>query len=129
MNSGSSGTVTYSVPSIAAPSIPLPPGSNPNPPSDDQGIPTVTSGGQITVAGTDNNKTLACNDGAVIVSGIRNTVNITGHCANVSVSGMNNNVTVDAVDSVTASGDQNTVTYHAGQPQITAIGSNAVQQG
>jgi hypothetical protein len=135
MNSGSgplistgSGGATISLPSIPAPSIPLPPGSNPNAPSD-QGVETASPGSQFTVAGIDSTRTIACNDAAVSVSGIRNTVNITGHCSNISVSGMNNNITVDAVDSVTASGDGNTVTYHGGNPQITSIGANNVQQG
>jgi hypothetical protein len=46
------------------------------------------------------------------------------------VSGIQNSITVDAVDTIDASGFNNKVTYHSGTPKITnAGGSNVVQQG
>ncbi|BAX90673.1 DUF3060 domain-containing protein [Mycobacterium shigaense] len=87
-------------------------------------------GGPLDVSGIDENKTVACNDNAVTVSGISNTIVITGHCASVTVSGMKNSVTVDAVDTIEASGMNNQVTYHAGAPKISNSGvDNVVSQG
>ena len=86
-------------------------------------------GQTVTVSGIDENKTVACNDATVSISGIRNVVNITGHCVKVSVSGIENKITVDAADSISASGFDNKVTYFSGSPQIDATGSNSVQQG
>ena len=117
-------------PSVVAPSIPSVPGmpSFPGMPSD-PGVITLPPGGQASVAGVDNNKTVVCNDGTVNVSGVRNTVNITGHCIDVTVSGMNNVVTVDVADAINASGFDNRVTFHSGSPQINSGGSNVVEQG
>jgi len=58
------------------------------------------------------------------------TIVITGHCASLTVSGMTNSVTVDAVDTIEASGLNNQVTFHSGSPQITNSGDgNVVHQG
>ena len=55
---------------------------------------------------------------------------ITGHCASLTVSGVQNSITVDAVDTIDASGFNNKVTYHSGSPKITKSGDgNVVQQG
>ena len=62
-------------------------------------VTTAPSGGQISVAGVSESKTIACNDSRVSVSGVSNTVTITGHCMNVTVSGMQNQVTLDTVRS------------------------------
>lgn len=107
------------------PSIPAVPGS----PDTDSNVLTGAPGQDLTVSGIDENKTITCNDANVTVSGIRNTVNITGHCVKISVSGMNNVVTVDAADTIGASGFDNRVTYHGGAPQIDSMGSNVVEQG
>jgi hypothetical protein len=46
------------------------------------------------------------------------------------VSGVQNSVTVEAVDSIAASGFDNKVTYRSGAPKISnSGGSNVVQQG
>ena len=63
------------------------------------------------------------------ISGIRNTVNITGHCVKVTVSGMNNIITVDNADAIGASGFDNRITFHSGEPQIDSTDSNIVEQG
>ena len=55
--------------------------------------PRPRPGGQLSVAGMGENKTLECNDSRVSISGVSNTVTITGHCTNVTVSGMQNKVT------------------------------------
>lgn len=107
-----------------APSIPAAPGAPPDP-NLIAGVPGQT----VTVSGVDENKTIACNDATVAISGIRNTVNITGHCVNVLVSGIENTITVDAADSIGASGFDNKVTYRTGAPQIDATESNSVTQG
>jgi Protein of unknown function (DUF3060) len=92
--------------------------------------PTPPAGGELSVAGMNESRTIVCNDSVVSVSGISNTVVITGHCASLSVSGVQNAITVDAVDSIDASGLDNKVTYHSGTPKITNSGdSNVVQQG
>jgi hypothetical protein len=92
--------------------------------------PTAPKGGNLSVAGINENRTIVCNDSSVSVSGVSNTVVITGHCASLSVSGVQNKVTVEAADSIQASGFNNEITYHAGSPQIDQSGDgNAVQQG
>ncbi len=123
---------TISVPSISMPSFPSVPSVQPSIPS---GGPanTVTTipppGGQLSVAGIQATKTIACNDSRVSVSGVSNTVTITGHCTAVTVSGMQNHVTLDTSDKIQASGFDNVVTYHSGSPYIDSGGSNVVQQG
>jgi hypothetical protein len=109
------------------------PGTTPRGPNASaSGTPTPVPqwGGQLTVSGINENRTVACNDSTVTVSGISNTVVLTGHCASLTVSGMKNVVTVDAVDNIDASGLDNQVTFHSGSPQISNSGSeNTVQQG
>ena len=87
---------------------------------------TAPSGGQISVAGVSESKTIACNDSHVSVSGVSNTVTITGHCANVTVSGMQNHVTLDDSDQINASGFDNVVTYHSG---LTGHQFRRIQRG
>lgn len=110
------------VPSISVPSMPSMP-SMPAMPT------TAPPGGQISVAGVEENKTITCNDNNVSVSGVSNTVTITGHCLTVTVSGMQNKVTLDTSDKINASGFDNVVTYHSGTPGINAGGTNVVEQG
>ncbi len=92
--------------------------------------PAPPPGGNLSISGINENRTIACNDSIVSVSGVANTVVITGHCASLSVSGVQNSITVDAVDTIDASGFNNKVTYHSGTPKISNAGdSNVVQQG
>jgi Protein of unknown function (DUF3060) len=94
------------------------------------GPSTPPLGGNLSVAGINENRTIACNDSIVDVSGVSNTVVITGHCTSVSVSGVQNSITVDAVDTIEASGFNNKVTYHTGSPKVSKSGDgNVVQQG
>jgi hypothetical protein len=91
---------------------------------------TPPRGGRLTVSGLNEKRTITCNDSIVDVAGASNTVVITGHCASLSVSGLQNEITVDAVDSIDASGLDNKITYHSGTPKISNTGvSNIVQQG
>jgi len=100
------------------------------PSSPSAGPSTPPPGGNLSVAGINENQTIACNHSIVDVSGVSNTVVITGHCTSVSVSGVQNSITVDAVDTIDASGFNNKVTYHTGSPKISKSGeSNVVQQG
>ncbi|WAJ45763.1 DUF3060 domain-containing protein [Mycobacterium sp. Aquia_216] len=93
-------------------------------------LPQPPQGAPLDVSGIDENKTIACNDNAVTVSGINNTIVITGHCASLSVSGMKNSVTVDAADTIEASGMNNHVTFHSGAPTVSNSGvDNVVEQG
>jgi DUF3060 family protein len=102
------------------------PGSSSSPTSGS----TSPRGESVSVAGINENHTIACNDNAVIVSGISNSVVISGHCTSITVSGVQNSVTVDAVETIEASGFNNHVTYHTGSPRINKAGeSNVVQQG
>ncbi len=92
--------------------------------------PVGPVGGNISVAGVGENKTIACNDSVVDVSGVSNTVVITGQCRSVSVSGVENTVTVDSSGGISASGFNNRVTYLSGTPDIQNSGdSNSVEQG
>jgi hypothetical protein len=109
-------------PTIVIPSIP----SAPSRPT----VTTVPPGGQLTVSGMNQNKTIACKDGTVTISGISNTVTVTGHCLTLTVSGMQNKVVIDGSDAIIASGFDNQVTYHSGSPQVdNSGGNNVVQQG
>ena len=82
------------------------------------------------MAGINENQTIACNDNTVDVSGVTNTVVITGHCTSLTVSGVQNAVTIDAVDTIDASGFNNKITYHTGSPKVSKSGEgNVVQQG
>jgi hypothetical protein len=91
---------------------------------------TAPTGENITVSGISETRTIACNGGNVNVSGITNNVVITGHCASVIVSGIQNQITVDAADTIQASGSENQITYHAGSPKIGNSGiGNVVNKG
>ena len=116
------------IPGVNIPSIPSMPSmpSMPNMPSQPTAAPP---GGQISVAGVGETKTITCNDNGVSVSGVSNTVTITGHCTTVTVSGMQNKVTLDESDQINASGFDNVVTFHSGSPDVNSGGSNVVQQG
>ena len=93
-------------------------------------VSTAPAGENITVSGISEARTIACNGGSVSVSGITNNVVITGHCASVIVSGIQNQITVDAADTIQASGSENQVTYHAGSPTIDNSGiANVVKKG
>ncbi|MGH3576843.1 MAG: DUF3060 domain-containing protein [Mycobacterium sp.] len=123
-------TILFPTPSIT----PNSPGTNTTgaqaPSAGPSTSPAPPAGGDLGVSGINENQTMACNDSIVIVSGISNTVEITGHCASLTVSGVENSVTVDAVDTIEASGFNNQVTYHTGSPRINRIGdSNVVRQG
>jgi hypothetical protein len=92
--------------------------------------PTAPAGANLTISGSKENRTIACNQSAINVSGISNKVVITGHCASLNVSGVQNSITVDAVDSIETSGFNNQITYHTGSPSIDKSGDgNVVQQG
>ncbi|MFZ0903885.1 MAG: DUF3060 domain-containing protein [Mycobacterium sp.] len=110
-------------PSAGVTQAPAPSGS-PSPAS------TAPAGANLTISGIKENRTIACNQNDVDVSGISNKFVLTGHCASLHVSGVQNSVTVDAVDSVEASGFNNQITYHTGSPSIDTSGDgNVVQQG
>jgi hypothetical protein len=113
------------IPGVSIPSIP----SMPSMPSMPDQPTTAPPGGQLSVAGMGENKTLECNDNHVSISGVSNTVTITGHCTNVTISGMQNKVTLETSDQINASGFDNVVTYHSGSPDINNAGKNTVQQG
>lgn len=124
-------TPSTSVISIPPRTAPPPSGSKTqSPTASAPASPAPPPGGSLSVTGLSENKTLACNDSVVTVSGMSNTVVITGHCASLTVSGIDNTVTVDAVDTIEASGIDNEVTYHSGSPKISKSGTgNVVQQG
>jgi hypothetical protein len=106
-----------------------PPSSTPGSPGPSTS-PAARPGARLSVSGINGNRTIACNDNVVDVSGVSNTVVITGHCTSLTVSGVQNAITIDAVDSIDASGFDNKITYHSGTPKISnAGGSNVVQQG
>ena len=100
-----------------------------NPGSQVPAVPVeVPAGGQLSVSGVAETKTINCNDGAVNVSGVQNNLEITGHCVDVTVSGMSNTVTVESADTITASGLENRITFKTGQPVVNNSGvSNVVE--
>jgi hypothetical protein len=107
-----------------------PPANTPGARPPSAGAPTPPSGGPLSVSGINANRTIACNNSIVSVSGVSNTVVVTGHCASLTVSGVQNSITVDAADTIDASGFNNKIIYHSGSPKITNGGdSNVVQKG
>jgi hypothetical protein len=111
---------------------PIPSGTMPHTPgaAPSTSATTAPAGDNITVSGISQVRTIACNGGSVSVSGITNNVVITGHCARVIVSGIQNQITVDAADTIQASGSENQITYHAGSPTIGNSGiGNLVHKG
>jgi Protein of unknown function (DUF3060) len=116
------------IPGVSIPSFPSVP-SMPSTPGMPVQPTAAPPGGQLSVSGMGDNKTLECNDNRVTISGVANTVTITGHCTTVTVSGMQNKVTLDTADQISASGVNNVVTYHSGSPDINNAGSNVVEQG
>jgi hypothetical protein len=91
---------------------------------------TPPAGENLHVSGINESQTVTCNASVVDVSGVSNTVVITGHCASLSVSGVQNKVTVEAVDSIEASGFNNQVTYLKGSPSVDKSGDgNVIRKG
>ncbi|KUI22774.1 hypothetical protein AU193_10810 [Mycobacterium sp. GA-1285] len=117
-----SGNVTIG-PSREAPSV-LPTRAD-EPPK----VAVAPAGGQYSVSGVDEDKTIECNGSDISVSGVNNTVTLLGHCVRVTVSGVENQVTVDSVDRIGASGFDNQVVYHSGAPEVDATSRNTVTRG
>jgi Protein of unknown function (DUF3060) len=94
-------------------------------------VPTqMPQGGNLTIHGNGETKTIACNGGHLTVDGRDETVTVTGQCGRISVDGVINHVTVDSVDAIDVDGVNNVVAYHSGSPQINKTGlQNTVQQG
>jgi DUF3060 family protein len=91
---------------------------------------TAPAGGSLSVAGINEIRTVVCRDSKVSVSGVGNQVVLTGHCASLSISGVRNKVTVDATESIQASGFDNDITYLTGTPHIDTSGTgNLVHKG
>ncbi|MDT5008475.1 MAG: hypothetical protein QOH57_92 [Mycobacterium sp.] len=121
-SSGTTSTTPTTTGSSAAPSASSPPSG--------RLTQVAPPGGKLSVFGSDKNENLACNESFVDVSGSSNTVLITGHCASLTVSGFKNVVTVDAADTIRASGFDNQVTYRSGTPTVNKSGrGNVVQSG
>lgn len=114
-------------PSVDIPEIDIP-AIEPMLPGNDS-VVTAPPGGSLSVAGVDGTKTVECDDSEISVSGVNNTVTITGHCALVTVSGVDNEVILDSADTIRASGFDNRVTYHFGEPSIDATDRNVISQG
>lgn len=119
-------TRTFIPPTITFPSLP----SIPSFPGSEDTEQTATRGAPpASVSGIDGTKTVVCEGGDVNISGVNNTITITGHCGNISVSGVENKITVDSADVIGASGFDNEIVYHSGDPQIDNTGSNSVTRG
>jgi hypothetical protein len=127
---------TPSTPSISAsgaapaPSAGVTQAPAPAPSTSPSAAPTAPAGANLTISGIKENRTVACNGSVITISGISNKVVITGHCASLNVSGVQNSITVDASDTIEASGFNNQITYHTGSPSIENSGQqNIVQKG
>ncbi|BBY80114.1 DUF3060 domain-containing protein [Mycolicibacterium pulveris] len=114
-------------PSVDIPEIDIP-AIEPMLPGNDS-VVSAPPGGSLSVAGVDGTKTVECDDSEISVSGVNNTVTITGHCALVTVSGVDNEVVLDSADTIRASGFDNRVTYHFGEPSIDATDRNVIERG
>lgn len=73
------------------------------------GPTAVPQGGELRVSGTNETRTIACNDGQLTVAGTNSKYTLTGHCAGVTIGGYYNNVTVDSADTIESTGYSNTV--------------------
>ncbi|CAN5883066.1 DUF3060 domain-containing protein [soil metagenome] len=111
--------------------FPSPASSKPEPtPSPAEPEAPLSPGDRVSVSGIGERRTLACNDNVVSISGVSNTVTITGNCARVDVSGVSNVITVDSAATINASGFENRITFHSGEPEIGNSGSgNVVERG
>lgn len=92
-------------------------------------VAVAPAGGQYSVSGVEKTETIECNGSNISVSGVDNTVTLLGHCLSVTVSGIDNQVTLDSADNIGASGFDNQVIYHSGNPEIDATSRNSVTQG
>lgn len=131
MSDGSAGLSPASTtPRAVTPPRSAPPGASvDDAPTAGPATPIPPAGAPLIVSGINVNRTITCNDSIVNISGVSNTIVITGHCASLTVSGVQNVVTVDAADTISASGLNNHVTYHSGSPKVTKGSSNIVEQG
>jgi len=121
---------TPSTSASVAPTAPVTQAPAPGPSTSPSAAPTAPAGAKLSISGIKESRTIACNQSVISVSGISNKVVITGHCASLNVSGVQNSITVDAVDSIDASGFNNQITYHTGSPTIENSGEqNIVQRG
>lgn len=114
------GSVTIG-PSRGAPTV-LPPRES----GDEPKVAVAPAGGQYSVSGVDENETVECNGSNVTVSGFNNTVTLLGHCLSVTVSGVENQVSIDSADKIGASGFDNRVVYHSGDPEVNVSSRNTV---
>ena len=92
-------------------------------------VALAPAGGQYSVSGVDENETIECNGADISVSGVNNTVTLLGHCLSVTVSGIENQVSIDSVDEIGASGFDNRVIYHSGDPEVNVTSNNSVTRG
>lgn len=115
-NSPPPASATRQTPSHVAPAGPVP----------------ARSDGTVTVNGARESRSIECGGTVtdVIVNGAANDIEISGHCVTLTVSGSGNHVSVDVADAITANGMDNAVTYGAGAPTITNVGSsNTIRPG
>ena len=59
---------------------------------------------------TDENETIACNEGSLTLSANNSTIKVVGHCASLKMSGFDSHVNVENADAVEVSGFDNAVT-------------------
>ncbi len=113
-------------PTWTMPSVPSEVAPSDEPPQ----VAVAPAGGSYSVSGVDNVETIECNGSNISVSGgVNNTVTLRGHCLSVNVSGVENKVDVRSADRISASGFDNEVRYHEGQPEITVTSRNVVALG
>ncbi len=88
------------------------------------------SGEPINITGVGAVQNVACDGNTVMISGASNTVTITGTCTSLLISGIGNTVVLDSAAQIVASGFNNRVTYHSGNPEIVgADDSNTITRG
>lgn len=121
---GGGGTVSESPPApTSSPSTPAAsPGPSVAPPTGAAPVSTPPPGGQVSVSGVGEERTIACTGNAVSVSGVSNRVVLTGQCGRVDVSGIENTVTLESADAIDVSGLNNHVTFQSGTPQLSNSG-------
>lgn len=89
----------------------------------------VTMGSTLDLTGDNRQETLTCKENTeVSVSGDGNKLTLTGDCQAVNLTGSDNKVTVDGVEEITITGDNNSITWKrvvggAKKPAVTTTGS------
>ena len=88
---------------------------------------TVDAKNTLTLAANRETKTIDAAGRVVTITGNQNQLTLTGECRSLSVTGNDNVITVEAITSISLTGNRNQMTWAKGpgdgKPSITDVGS------